>query len=165
MPLFRGTAKAVLHCPHRGSTASTSTMHFLHSPTPLRRVACLDSHCARPTSTFLACALREHRRPTGSPIFSCHFSPTSPPRGVAEAALDCAHRTTTIHLNDPSKLARVPSLGRAPMLVYVRPSNEALLRARVPGAQDQRGCPSSFFSFDRAPSSWLSFLPLDSTLT
>ncbi len=24
------------------------------------------------------------------------------------------------------------------MLVYVRPSNEALLRARVPGAQDQR---------------------------
>ncbi len=34
------------------------------------------------------------------------------------------------------------SLGRAPMLVEVRPSNEALLRARVPGAQDQRGCPS-----------------------
>jgi len=28
------------------------------------------------------------------------------------------------------------------MVVYVRPSNEALLRARVPGAQDQRGCPS-----------------------
>ena len=28
------------------------------------------------------------------------------------------------------------------MLVYVRPSNEALLRARVPGAQDQRGCTS-----------------------
>jgi hypothetical protein len=27
------------------------------------------------------------------------------------------------------------------MLAYVRPSNEALLRARVPGAQDQRGCP------------------------
>jgi hypothetical protein len=38
-----------------------------------------------------------------------------------------------------------PSLGRAPMLVYVRPSNEALLRARVPGAQDQRGCPSHPF--------------------
>ncbi len=28
------------------------------------------------------------------------------------------------------------------MLVYVRPSNEALLRARVPGAQDQCGRPS-----------------------
>jgi hypothetical protein len=28
------------------------------------------------------------------------------------------------------------------MLVYVRPSNEDLLRARVSGAQDQRGCPS-----------------------
>jgi len=31
------------------------------------------------------------------------------------------------------------------MLVYVRPSNEALLGARVPGAQDQRGCPSNPF--------------------
>jgi hypothetical protein len=31
------------------------------------------------------------------------------------------------------------------MLVYVRPSNEALLRARVPGAQDQHGCPSNHF--------------------
>jgi hypothetical protein len=28
------------------------------------------------------------------------------------------------------------------MLVYVRPSNEDLLRARVSGAQDQQGCPS-----------------------
>ena len=33
------------------------------------------------------------------------------------------------------------------MLVYVRPSNEALLRARVPGAQDQRGCPSILLHF------------------
>ncbi len=31
------------------------------------------------------------------------------------------------------------------MLVKVRQSNEALLRARVPGAQDQRGCPSNLF--------------------
>jgi hypothetical protein len=31
------------------------------------------------------------------------------------------------------------------MLVYVLPSNEALLRARVPGAQDQRGYPSNPF--------------------
>jgi hypothetical protein len=31
------------------------------------------------------------------------------------------------------------------MLVYVRPSNEALLRARVPGAQDQCGCRSTPF--------------------
>jgi hypothetical protein len=36
------------------------------------------------------------------------------------------------------------------MLVYVRPSNEALLRARVPGAQDQYGCPSHLS--DRAAS-------------
>jgi hypothetical protein len=32
------------------------------------------------------------------------------------------------------------------MLVKVRPSNEALLRARVPGAQDQRGWPFQAFS-------------------
>jgi hypothetical protein len=56
--------------------------------------------------------------------------------------LHCAHRGTIRHLIDPSKLAYFFSPGRAPMLVYVRPSNEALLRARVPGAQDQRGCPS-----------------------
>ena len=29
------------------------------------------------------------------------------------------------------------------MLLNVRPSNEALLRAGVPGAQDQLGCPSN----------------------
>ena len=42
------------------------------------------------------------------------------------------------------------------MLVEVRPSNEALLRARVPGAQDQRGCTSHLFHRAhsvRAPSS------------
>jgi len=40
-----------------------------------------------------------------------------------------------------------PSLraSRAPTLVYVRPSNEALPRARVPEAQDQHGCPSHPF--------------------
>ncbi len=47
-----------------------------------------------------------------------------------------------MHLNDSSKLADLPSLGRAPMLVFVRPSNEHILIVRVPGAQDQRGCPS-----------------------
>ena len=62
--------------------------------------------------------------------------------GAAKAVLYCAHRTSIILLIDPSKLACVFSPGRAPMLVYVRPSNEALLRARVPGAQDQRGCHS-----------------------
>jgi hypothetical protein len=46
-------------------------------------------------------------------------------------------------INGPSKFACFPSPGRALMLVEVRPSNEALLRARVPGAQNQRGCPSN----------------------
>ena len=66
--------------------------------------------------------------------------------------LHCAHRATLILLNDPSKLACFSSLGRARMLVYVRPSNEALLRARVPGAQDQRGCPSNPFHRARSVS-------------
>jgi len=56
--------------------------------------------------------------------------------------LHCAHRATTIDLINPSKLACCSSLGRALMLVYVRPSNEALLGARVPEAQNQHGCPS-----------------------
>src|SRR4029077_10727097 len=34
------------------------------------------------------------------------------------------------------------SLGRTPTLVLVRPSNETILMARVPEAQDQCGCPS-----------------------
>jgi hypothetical protein len=38
--------------------------------------------------------------------------------------LHCAHRATTIDLINPSKLACFSSLGRAFMLVYVRPSNE-----------------------------------------
>ena len=38
------------------------------------------------------------------------------------------------------------------MLVYVRPSNEALLRARVSGAQDQCGCPSNPFYRARSAS-------------
>ena len=59
--------------------------------------------------------------------------------------LHCAHRATLILLNDPSKLACFSSLGRARMLVYVRPSNEALLRRRVLGAWGQRGCPSNPF--------------------
>ena len=40
------------------------------------------------------------------------------------------------------------------MLAYVRPSNEALLRARVPGAQDQRGCSPILFTVRAPPSTW-----------
>ena len=35
------------------------------------------------------------------------------------------------------------------MLVYVRPSNEHIHIVRVPGAQDQRGCPSHLSSTHR----------------
>ena len=51
-------------------------------------------------------------------------------------------RSSSIFSIDPLQLTSSFSPGRIPILVYVRPSNEALLRARVPGAQDQRGCPS-----------------------
>jgi hypothetical protein len=44
-------------------------------------------------------------------------------RGAAEATLYCAHRTSAIDLIDLSTLACFPPRGRAPMLVYVRPSN------------------------------------------
>jgi hypothetical protein len=44
--------------------------------------------------------------------------------GCAQVGFHCAHRATVIHLLDPSKLACFPSFGGAPMLVYVRPSNE-----------------------------------------
>ncbi len=82
-------------------------------------------------------------------------------RGVAKAAFYCAHRTAVIHSIDPSKLARIHSLGRAPTLVYVRPSNEGLLRPRVPGAQDQRGRPSSFSLCGlTGPGDLLAFPPL-----
>jgi hypothetical protein len=37
------------------------------------------------------------------------------------------------------------------MVVYVRPSNEALLRARVPGAQDHHGCLSNLFIVGALP--------------
>jgi hypothetical protein len=56
-------------------------------------------------------------------------------------------RTATRFIDAHSNLVRPPSLGRALMLVEVRPSNEALLRARVPGAQDQHGCPSNLPPF------------------
>ena|SRR5713101_4274265 len=50
-------------------------------------------------------------------------SPMSLFRGTAEATLYCAHRTSAIDLIDLSTLACFPSRGRAPMLVYVGPSN------------------------------------------
>ena len=47
-----------------------------------------------------------------------------------------ARRTTIIPPNNPSKLAYF-SLGRAPVLVPLRPSSEHILIVRAPGAQDQ----------------------------
>lgn len=47
---------------------------------------------------------------------------------------------TVRNMKGPSKLARVCSSGMAPAMVRLRPSSEALLRARAPGARDQRGC-------------------------
>ena len=55
-----------------------------------------------PASTFPSCAFREHRRPTDTHIPSLSSNPPSPLRGVAEAALYCAHRT--IYMLPPSSL-------------------------------------------------------------
>ena len=44
-----------------------------------------------------------------------------------------------------SKLARCSPQEGHPFLVPLRPSSEALLRARAPGARDQHGCPSLTF--------------------
>jgi len=81
------------------------------------------------------------------------------PTTVGSLALDCAHRATLIHLIDPSELVCFSSLGRARMLVYVRPSNEALpidfphfalrgaarlsFTARIEGAHSDRAASAS----------------------
>jgi hypothetical protein len=72
-----------------------------------------------------------------------------PTRGVRDRALHEHSRSSSLPAYTASKLACFPSLGRAPMLVYVRPSNEHILIVRVPGAQDQRGCPCHLSSAHR----------------
>ena len=71
-----------------------------------------------PPSSFRGRALSDHQRLPIAPSFS-----RAPPKAGSFAALYCARRAILIHLNDPSKLACFLSFGRAPMLVYVRPSN------------------------------------------
>jgi hypothetical protein len=44
-----------------------------------------------------------------------------------------------MNTNGPSKLARFTLPGMAPVLVPLRPSNEALLRAHVPGHKTNVG--------------------------
>ena len=52
----------------RRAPGHSSFQSFCYPPLrPHRRVACLASHCARPTRAFPGRALREHRRPTGHP--------------------------------------------------------------------------------------------------
>ena len=67
------------------------------------------------------------------------------PRGSVQIVFHCAHRATGIHLYDPPKLACLPSLGMASVLVPLRPSNEHILIVRVPGARDRHECHSTLF--------------------
>src|SRR4029077_7701260 len=53
-----------------------------------RKGGLLASHCARPTSTFRACALREHRRPTLSFLFFPTLPSFSPLYPLGESP-DC----------------------------------------------------------------------------
>jgi hypothetical protein len=118
-------------------------------------VGCLISHCARlshPPTHWHAARLSSPKSETchlpceGLPISYAFIGGSGQGCPLLRASND---QRFTI---DPSKLACLPPLGRAPMLVNVRPSNEALLRARVPGAQDQRGCPSHPFHRARSVS-------------
>ena len=85
-----------------------------------------------------------------------HPSPTHaqmvPKQAGDWTVLHCARRETVIHLYSPTKLAYFPSVGRVRMLVYVRPSNEALLRARVPGAHRATWVPFQSFHHLLSPS-------------
>ena len=62
------------------------------------------------------------------------------PQGGGLVGFPTAHVERNI--NDPFKLARCSPQEGHPLLVLLRPSSEALLRARAPGARDQHGCPS-----------------------
>ena len=104
-----------------------------------------------PGEDFRDRALREHRRSTASPLCcSNHLL-----RGVAEAALHCAHRATIIHLNDLPKFVCFFSREGGPFDLPLRASNEGLLRPRV--ARAQEGCangpalPPSALRARRAP--------------
>ena len=63
----------------------------------------------------------------------------------------CLRRRYSRHSNCLSKLAGFSLSERHPCLVLLRPSSEALLRARAPGAKNQHGCRSLSFCFRRWP--------------
>jgi hypothetical protein len=60
-------------------------------------------------------------------------------RGMTWWISPCARRTSTIHLNYPSKLACFTFLGMAPVVVQLRPSSEHIPIVRAPGARDHAG--------------------------
>jgi len=114
------------------------------------------SACTTQLSLFLLCKTAARKRKLGvhslSPQFlSGHCWNLRTQRPIIEAT------PPTQQSRNPTAPARnqgrtrlkgnqwLPEPFSSPMLVYVWPSNEALLRARVPGAQDQRGCPSHPF--------------------
>ena len=72
------------------------------------------------------------------------------PHHQPQTFLHCAHRTIMNDLIDLSKFVCFSSPGRAPMLVNMRPSNEALLRARVPGAKKALQALASYLPRPRA---------------
>jgi hypothetical protein len=78
--------------------------------------------------------------PPGSRVHPCLCSKPLL-RGVAEAALSCAHQATLILLHDPSTLACCSSQGSL-VDPRVRASNEHIHIVRVPRAGGRPGCPS-----------------------
>ena len=104
--------------------------------------------CTTQLSLFLLCKTAARKRKLGvhslSPQFlSGHFWNLSTRRPIIAAVPPTQQsRNQTAPARNQGRTRLIgnqwlPEPFSSPMLVYVRPSNEALLRARVPGAQDQ----------------------------
>jgi hypothetical protein len=129
------------------------------------RSSLADSHRARVQrgeSATARCASTGNR--LTSFIFSSLPLPTSHCRGRADGSSTARIEGPPLYRGaSASKKDRLASFfpfpifillsfgGRAPMLLQLRPSNEALRRARVPGAREQCGCPAASFLFSFSP--------------
>ena len=137
---LRGFAKG--NCERNGSGVFLAAVATALLSSPLRANEMV-SHCAR--LSHPAHPLADFFHPPYPPIASQSISrdvPLARTKVFGDRALHEHRRASSLSSHALSKVACFSFPGRVPMLVYVRPSNEALLRARVPGAQDQCGCPS-----------------------
>ena len=119
-------------------------------------------NCARPTRGVRDRALREHKESPGLHSFLFLLSPHLPLEGVgrwsstariegpqfyrgASASKESHLPTSSSYFSyfSPPSREGTGALAGHPCLLQLRPSNEALRRARVPGARGQHGCPAT----------------------